>query len=73
MEKKLWYAVLENREDNDWGTGSFDLDEAKAMLKKWYPEDGIIAVIDGKYDEDGNETADPICVDELHARDILEK
>lgn len=55
MEKKYWYAVLTDEEDNDWGYGSFDLDEAKEMVKK-YPE-GYIAVIDI--------TADPICVEEI--------
>lgn len=50
---KYWYAVLSDEEDNDWGTGSYSLEEAKEMVKR-YPE-GRIAVI-----EEGN---DPICVD----------
>ena len=29
---KYWYAVMMDREDNDWGFGSFDLDEAKAKV-----------------------------------------
>lgn len=57
MERTYWYAVLENSEDNDWGTGSYDLSEAREMLKQ-YP-DGKIAVI-----EMG---PDPICVDVLDA------
>ena len=65
---KYWYAVQMNREDNDWGTGSFDLDEAKEMAKK-YPE-GLIAVIDGGYDENGNATTGPICVDEIWVSDF---
>ena len=56
MEKKLWYAVMRDDEDNDWGTGSYNLEEAKEMVKA-YPE-GYIAVID---EGDG----DPICVDEI--------
>ena len=61
---KYWYAVMMDREDNDWGTGSFDLDEAKAMATRMGGE-SYIAVIDGGYDEDGNATTDPICVDEI--------
>lgn len=42
-----WYAVQINRED-DWGKGSYNLDEAIAMAKKqkeYYP-DTLIAVIE---------------------------
>lgn len=60
--KKNWYAVLNNRDDNDWGTGSFDWSEAVKMAKSRGCE--MIAEIDGGYDEDGHETADPICVAE---------
>lgn len=28
-----WYAVMQDNEDNDWGYGSHDLDEAKKWLK----------------------------------------
>ena len=56
MNKKYWYAVMTDNDDNDWGYGSYDLAEAKEMVKK-YP-DGYIAVID----EDGG---DPICVEEI--------
>ena len=52
MDNRYWYAVERDEEDNDWGTGSYDLEEAKEMARK-YPE-GQIAVI-----EEGN---DPICV-----------
>ena len=55
MEKKYWYAVMQDSEDTDWGYGSHNLDEAQEMVKK-FPE-GYIAVID----EDG----DPVCVDEI--------
>lgn len=50
----IWYAVMRDSEDNDWGYGSHDLEEAEAMVKK-YPE-GYIAVID----EETN-----TCVDEI--------
>ena len=52
---RKWYAVMRDSEDNDWGYGSHNLAEAKAMVKK-YPE-GYIAVID----EDTN-----TCIDEIH-------
>lgn len=68
MDKKYWYAVLRDREDDDWGTGSFDLEEAKEWASKC--EHGYIAVIDGGYDEDGNETVDPICVGEINKEDF---
>lgn len=68
MNEKYWYAVLTDRDDCDWGSGSFDLDEAKEMCRK-YPE-GYIAVIDGDYDDDGNATSDPICIDEIEQADF---
>ena len=57
MENKIWYAVMTDNDDNDWGYGSFDLAEARAMLDKIRTDhpDSYIAVID-----DGN---DPICID----------
>lgn len=63
---KNWYAVMMNREDNDWGNGSFDWDEAVRMAKQ-YGDEAIIAEIDGGYDENGNETTDPVCVAEYFA------
>lgn len=59
---KYWYAVMMDREDTDWGTGSFDLDIAMSMVKKHYP-DGHVAVIDASYDEDGAAHSDGVCVD----------
>lgn len=58
MKNKIWYAVMSDLEDNDWGTGSFDYDEALEMVKPFIPDGGYIAVID-----DGD---DPICIDEIH-------
>ena len=43
---KIWYAVQRDTED-DWGTGSFDRDEAISMAKELredYP-DALVAVI----------------------------
>jgi len=52
-----WYAVMRDCDDQDWGYGSYVLDEAKEMCEK-YPE-GYIAVID-------NNTDNPVCIEEMH-------
>ena len=57
MESKLWYAVMRDSDDIDWGTGSYDYDEAVKMVQQYIPDGGYIAVI-----EIGN---DPICIDEI--------
>lgn len=60
MNNNYWYAVLTDNEDNDWGTGSYDLTEAKEMVTRYKGmgySDAYIAVID-----EGN---DPICVEEI--------
>lgn len=56
VEIENWYAVQYDHEDADWGTGSYDLEEAKEMCR----ENGykLIAVIDIS----GN---NPVCVDEI--------
>lgn len=62
VENKLWYAVMRDREDIDWGTGSYDLDEAREKMNEWRNdgwEDAYIAVID-MHNED-----DPVCVEEI--------
>lgn len=51
-----FYAVLEDRNDNDWGYGSDNLRQAERMALDMGPE-AYIAVI-----EEGN---DPICVREI--------
>lgn len=60
MESKKWYAVEMDRDDNDWGTGSYDFDEAVKMAKRMGAE--IIAVI-----EMGD---DPICVEEIYTDEV---
>jgi len=50
---KTWYAVMKDREDSDWGTGSHDLEEAKRMCRE-LGSDAYIAVIDGT-----------ICIEEI--------
>ena len=64
MEHKKWYAVMKDCDDNDWGYGSFDRDEAEQMVTKRlniYP-DGYIAVI--------KEGDDPVCVYEIYPDDF---
>ena len=61
MENNYWYAVMMDLEDNDWGTGSYDLQEATEKVLAYRANgcpDAYIAVID-----DGS---DPVCVDEIH-------
>lgn len=40
--KKIWYAVMRDTEDNDWGYGSHNKREAAKMVRKLrrdgYPE-----------------------------------
>lgn len=58
-----WYAVQGNM-DNDWGYGSYDLEEAKQMLADLCEDYGKIAVI-----EEGD---DPVCVEELTYDDLFD-
>jgi len=68
MENKKWYAVMTNRDDNDWGIGSYDRDEAERMVANRADEypDGHIAVID-----EGNGTPkSKVCVEEIYPDDF---
>lgn len=58
--KNLWYAYQIDADDIDWGTGTYDEDEAT----KWLEENpkGRVAVI-----EEGD---DPICVDEWYGEEF---
>lgn len=57
--EKLWYAVTDKLNENvDWGNGSYDLEEAKKMLKD--QGRGEIAVIDS-----AENPADSLCIDEI--------
>lgn len=57
----VWYACMQDQDDTDWGTGTYDKQEAIEKVMSWrqdgYPE-AYIAVID----ESGNE---PMCVEEI--------
>lgn len=60
--KRNWYAIQRDADDNDWGTGSFNWDKAVEMAKaKGYER---IAEIDGGYNKKGDRTKNPICVAE---------
>lgn len=62
MDGKLWYAVMRDRDDIDWGTGSYDLDEARELMNDWRNDgwgDAYIAVIDMRNEDD------PVCVEEI--------
>ena len=60
-QKDIWYAVMQDREDQDWGTGSHDLDESKAMARD-YGGDAYIAVIEITHHETFDE---PFCIEEI--------
>ena len=52
-----WYAAVWFNEDNDWGHGSHDLEEAKMMALKLGPESKVIVIEDG---------SDPIATGEIN-------
>ena len=59
-ENPIWYAVMADHEDTDWGYGSSSYAKAVTMCKDMREDghpDAFIAVID-----DGN---DPTCIDEI--------
>lgn len=59
---EIWYAVMMDREDADWGTGSHNLEEAKEKVRKYRANgkpEAYIAVID----ESG---PDAFCVYEIN-------
>lgn len=58
-EDPLWYALMTGPDDDDWGTGTYDREEAIARLhdmRSDYP-DAYIAVI--------QESENPTCIDEI--------
>lgn len=57
MVDGLWYAVMRDRKDDDWGYGSYNIDEAKQMLTEEESGEAYIAVI--------AEGENPLCVDEV--------
>lgn len=69
--KKTWYAAIRDNEDLDWGTGSYSKDEAVEMVKKYYPEEGEIAVIEETLNESG-EVIETLCIEVISHDDIFE-
>lgn len=67
MAQKLWYAVLFDNDDNDWGIGYFNreraIQHAKYLRDSGYP-DAFVAVIDVTWDDASSQ----ICAEEI--RDI---
>lgn len=71
--REMWYAVMNGPEDDDWGTGSFSIQEAKRMVlenRDIYPE-GYIAAIRGEWDENGEPMSDTVCAYEIHDMDEI--
>lgn len=62
MSDRKWYAVMRDREDDDWGYGSYDIEEAKRMCLDQESPEAYIAVIE--------EGENPVCVDEILREDI---
>jgi hypothetical protein len=57
----MWYAVMRDREDYDWGYGSENRRKAESMAVNMGP-DAYIAVIDTE--------GDPVCVEEIEQSDF---
>lgn len=61
FQEAHWYAVLRDKEDDDWGTGSYSLEEAKEMARE-FGEEAYIAVI--------SEEPNPVCLEEIYQEDF---
>ena len=62
LNKAYWFALMTGPDDQDWGTGTHDKEEAIARLREMradYPDAYIAVIMEGR---------DPVCVDEI--RDI---
>lgn len=55
-KNKIWYAVMKDHDDDDWGTGSYDLEEAEAKCREYGPEAYIAAIEEGD---------NPVCIEEI--------
>lgn len=59
--KNLWYAIMMDNDDTDWGYGTFERSQAVARVKELQEDgcpDAYIAVIDGG-----------VCVEEIRNLD----
>lgn len=70
---KTWYAVMMNKNDNDWGMGSYNKEEAIEQVKRNFPEEGWVAVIDEVKDEETDETVETVMIDIITNEDIFNK
>lgn len=70
---KTWYAVMINENDNDWGMGSYNKREAIARVKRDFPEEGWIAVIEEAIDEETGEVESTLMIDIITNEDIFNK
>ena len=70
---KTWYAVMWDKNDNDWGTGSYNKEEAIERVKRYYPEKGWIAVIEEDIDEETGGTRGTLMIDKITNEEIFNK
>lgn len=70
---KTWYAVMMNENDNDWGMGSYNKEEAIKRVKKDFPEEGWIAIIEEVKDEETDEIVETVIIDVITNEDIFNK
>lgn len=60
----LWYAVMQDNQDTDWGYGSENIIVAKAKAQNCGDEAYIVVIENGK---------DPVAVDEIHDLEITDE
>ena len=70
---RTWYAVMMNKNDNDWGTGSYNIEKAIERVKRDFPEEGWIAVIDEAIEEETGEAKSTIMIDVITNQEIFNK
>ena len=69
---KTWYAVMMNENDYDWGMGSYNKEEAIEQVKKDYPEEGWIAIIEEVTDEATGKIVETVMIDRIAHDDIFD-
>ena len=68
-QDRKWYAVLSDDEDTDWGTGSYDKNEAEEMLRE-YPEGMLAEIEETLYYEGEKAKWEKLCVWETPCSEI---
>lgn len=71
--KKKWYAVMMNKNDNDWDLGSFNKEKAIEKVKRYFPQEGWIAVIDIAINEETGKRESALMIDIITNEDIFDK